>query len=332
MGGLAMSHVRRREFIGLLGGAAAWPFAARAQQMPVIGLLNGQTSAASTTLIAAFRQGLATAGFSEGRNLAILYRSAEGDVGQLPALAAELVRMQVAVIAAVGGDNSVRSAKAATATIPIVFTTGVDPVQTGIAASFNRPGGNVTGASFMGSLVAAKQIGLLRDTAPRLTTIGLLVDTLNPMVPAIIRDVQSAAQAADLKAVVVEVDSEGSIDAGYAQLVEQRVDALVVAASVPFLQHRDRLIALAARHAMPSIYFNRDFPTAGGLMSYGADFRDAYRQAGVYVGRILKGDKPADLPVTLPTRFELVINMKTVKALGLSVAPGLIAIADEVIE
>jgi putative ABC transport system substrate-binding protein len=324
--------VKRREFIWRLGGAAAWPHFARAQQMPVIGLLNGQTSAASTTLIAAFRQGLATTGFSEGRNLAILYRSAEGDVGQLPELAADLVRMQVAVIAAVGGDNSVRSAKAATATIPIVFTTGVDPVQTGIVASLSRPGGNVTGASFMGSLVAAKQIGLLRDTTARLTTIGLLVDTLNPMVPAIIRDVQSAAQAADLKVVVVEVDSEGSIDAGYAQFVEQRVDALVVAASVPFLQHRDRLIALAARHAIPSIYFNRDFPAAGGLMSYGADFRDAYRQAGVYVGRILQGDKPADLPVTLPTKFELVINMNTVKALGLSVAPGLIAIADDVIE
>jgi putative tryptophan/tyrosine transport system substrate-binding protein len=326
--------MRRREFVALLGVAAAWPLAARAQQsaMPVIGLLNGQTSAASTALIAAFRQGLAAAGFVEGRNLAIVYRSAEGDIGQLPALAAELVRLPVAVIAAVGGDNSVRFAKAATATIPIVFTTGTDPVETGIVASLSRPGGNVTGASFMGSLVAAKQIGLLRDTAPRLATIGLLVDPLNPMVPAIIRDVQTAAQGAGLKAVAVEVNGERDIDAALAQFVEQRVDALIVTASVPFLQQRDRLITLAARHAIPAIYFNRDFPSGGGLMSYGADLRDAYRQAGVYVGRILKGDKPADLPVTLPTRFELVINMKTVKALGLSVPPGLIAIADEVIE
>ena len=300
--------------------------------MPVIGLLNGQTSAASTALIVAFRQELAAAGFVEGRNLAIVYRAAEGDVGQLPALAAELVRLQVAVIAAVGGDNSVRSAKAATATIPIVFTTGGDPVQTGIVVSLNRPGGNATGVSFMGSLVAAKQIGLLRDTAPRLATIGLLVNPLNPMVPSIIRDVQTTVQTAALKAVVIQVNGEHEIDAGFAQFDEQGVDALIVAASVPFLQQRDRLIALAARHAIPSIYFSRDFPAAGGLMSYGADFRDAYREAGVYVGRILKGDKPADLPVMLPTKFELVINLKAAKALGLTVAPTVLAIADEVIE
>jgi len=184
----------------------------------------------------------------------------------------------------------------------------------------------------MGSLVAAKQIGLLRDTVPRLAAIGLLVNPLNPMVPAIIEDVQTTARAAGLKAVVVEVNSEHDVDAGFAQFVEKRVDALIVAASVPFLQQRDRLIALATRLAIPSIYFNRDFPAAGGLMSYGADFRDAYRQAGVYVGRILKGDNPVDLPVMLPTKFQLVINMKTVHALGLSVPPGLIAIADEVIE
>ena len=196
-----------------------------------------------------------------------------------------------------------------------MFTTGTDPVETGIVASLSRPGGNVTGASFMGSLVAAKQIGLLRDIAPRLATIGLLVDPLNPMVPAIIiRDVQTAAQGAGLKAVVVEVNGERDIDAALAQFVEQRVDALIVTASVPFLQQRDRLITLAARHAIPAIYFNRDFPSAGGLMSYGADLRDAYRQAGVYVGRILKGDKPADLPVTLPTRFELVIISPEMKA------------------
>ena len=322
--------MRRRKFIALLGSAAAaWPLAARAQQpaMSVIGVLNG------TSLLPAFRQGLGEAGFDEGRNVAIVYRSAEGDIERLPALAAELVRLRVAVIVAVGGDNSVLSAKAATSTIPIVFTTGGDPVESGIVASLSRPGGNVTGATFLGSMAAAKQIGLLRDMVPKLGTIGLLVNSLNSATPAAVaNDVQRSAQAAGIKAVVAEVNSEPDIDAALARLIEQRIDALVITGIVFFNRYLDRMVALTAQHRIPAIFTNRVFPVAGGLMSYGADARDAYRQAGVYVGRILKGDKPADLPVMQATKFVFVINMKTVKALGLAVPPGLLAIADEVIE
>jgi len=328
-----MSGMGRREFVALLGGAAAaWPVAARAQQ-PVIGYLNGQTSAVSTKFIEAFRQGLADTGFVEGRNLAIVYRSAEGDVTRLPVLAAELVRIPVAVIAAVGGDSSVRSAKAATTAIPIVFTTASDPVETGIVASLSRPGGNVTGVTFLGSLVAAKQIGLLRDMVPKLATVGLLTAPFVPMAASIARDVQTAAQAAGLKAVIVDdVKNERDIEAAFTQFADQAVDALVISSGVFFIRHLDRLIALTSRHALPAIFNDRDYTAGGGLMSYGADNTDAYRQAAFYVGRILRGDKPADLPVMQPTRFALVINMKTAKALGLVVPPGLLAVADEVIE
>src|SRR5262245_55347808 len=324
--------MRRREFITLLGGTAAWPPAARAQQMPVIGLLNGQSSAASASLLAAFRQGLKEAGYFEGRNLAIVYRSAEGDVTRLPELAAELVQIPVAALVAVGGDGAVRSAKAATATIPIVFTTAGDPVETGIVASLNRPGGNVTGATFLGSLVAAKQIGLLRDVVPKLATIGLLTSRSMSMAESITRDVQAAAQAGGLKAGVVDIIREGEIDAAFSQYAEQRVDALVISSGIICSRLRDRIVSLAARHALPAISTDRLYPAAGGLMSYGADSRDAYRQAGLYVSRILRGDKPGNLPVVQPTKFVLMINMKTAKALGLTVPPGLLAIADEVIE
>jgi putative tryptophan/tyrosine transport system substrate-binding protein len=325
---------KRREFITLLGGTAVWPLPARAQQqqMSVIGLLNGQSSAASIGQLAAFRQGLAESGYFEGRNLAIVYRSAEGDVARLPALAAELVQIPVAVLAAVGGDSTVRSAKAATATIPIVFTTAADPVEAGIVASLNRPGGNITGATFLGSLVAAKQIGLLRDVVPKLATIGLLLSPSISMSESITRDVQAAAQAGGLKAVVVGISREGEIDAAFSHYAEQRVDALVIASGVIFNRLRDRIVSLAARHALPAISTDRLYPAAGGLMSYGADNRDAYRQAGLYVSRILRGDKPGNLPVVQPTKFVLVINMKTTKALGLTAPPGLLAIADEVIE
>jgi len=326
--------IRRREFITLVGGAAAaWPFAARAQQpaMPVIGLLNGQSS---TGFLPAFRQGLSEVGFNEGRNVAIVYRSAEGEVDRLPALAAELVQLRVVVIAAVGGDNSVRSAKAATATIPIVFTTGADPVEFGIVGSLSRPGGNVTGATFLSSLAAAKQIGLLRDIVPNLATIGLLVNPVNApgLAAAVTNDVQKSAQAAGIKTIIVEVNNERDIEPAFARLVEQRIEALVIAGIVFFNLYRDRLVALTAQYRIPAIFSNRVFPAAGGLMSYGADARDAYRQAGVYAGRILKGEKPADLPVVQSTKFVFVINMKTVKALGVTVPPGLLAIADEVIE
>jgi putative tryptophan/tyrosine transport system substrate-binding protein len=326
--------MRRREFITLLGGAIiAWPLAARAQQqmMSVIGLLNGQ---ATTSLIPAFRQGLSEAGFDEGRNVAIVYRSAEGEVERLRALADELVRLRVGVIAAVGGTNSVLAAKAATTTIPIVFTSGVDPVESGVIASLSRPGGNVTGATFLSSMAASKQLGLLRDMVPKLATIGVLVNPLSgpSLAAAITKDVQQSAQAAGIKSVVVEVNSERDFNPAFAQLIEQRVDALVIAGLIFFNRYMDRVVALTGQHKIPAIYSNRGFPEAGGLMSYGAEQRDAYRQAGLYVGRILKGDKPADLPVMQPTKFTFVINMKTVKALGLTVPPGLLAIADEVIE
>jgi putative ABC transport system substrate-binding protein len=326
--------IARRKFVAALGGAAAWPIAARGQQpaIPALGLLNATTSAAAHNLLSAFRQGLADAGFVEGRNLAIVYRSAEGDVARLPALAAELVQIPVAVIAAVGGDSAVHTAKATTTAIPIVFTTASDPVETGMVASLSRPGGNVTGATTLGSLVPAKHIGLLRDMVPKLATVGFLTSPSVPASATTIRDVQMAAQSADLKAVVVSVNSEAEVDTAFAQFREQRVDALVISSGTFFNRLRDRVVALAARHAIPTISPSRDFPVAGGLMSYGADSRDMYRQAALYVARILRGDKPADLPVTQPTRFELVINMKTVKALGMTVPPGLLAIADEVIE
>jgi putative ABC transport system substrate-binding protein len=326
--------MKRREFIAGLGGAVAWPLAGRAQElaMPVVGLLNGQTSAAAQNLLAAFRRGLDDTGFVEGRNISIVYRSSEGNFALLPELANELVRIPVAIIAAVGGDNSVLSAKAATATIPIVFTTGGDPVDTGIVASLNRPDRNVTGATFLGSLVVTKQIGILRDMVTKLTTIGVLVGNTNPMTPSILKEAQAAAQVARLKMVVISVNSDRDIDDALARFVEQHVDALVIASAVFLNSRRDRLIELAARHAIPAIDTNREFPANGGLMSYGSDLRDTYRQAGVYVGRILRGAKPADLPVMQPTRFHLAINLKTSKALGLTVPPPLLAIADEVIE
>jgi putative ABC transport system substrate-binding protein len=329
-----MLGIRRRDFIAVLGGAAAWPLAASAQPrtMQVIGLLVGQPSATLTGQLAAFRQGLTEAGFVEGRNLAIVYRSAEGKPERLPALAAELVDIPVAVIAAVGGDVSVLSAKAATTTIPIVFTTGGDPVETSIVASLNRPGGNVTGASFLGSLVAAKQFSLLRDIVPGLRTLGLLLNSTNPSSVLSVRDVQVAVQPLGLKLVTADAVTDSYIDKAFAQFVEQRIDGLIIASAIFFLRNRERLIALAARHAIPSIFNGREFTTDGGLMSYGPDNRDAYRQAGLYVARILKGDKPADLPVTQATKFELVINVKTAKALNLTFPPTLRALATEVIE
>jgi putative ABC transport system substrate-binding protein len=326
--------MKRREFIGLLGGAAAgWQRPALAQQaMPVVGLLNGQSSAVSAALLAAFRQGLAEAGFVEGRNLSIVYRSAEGEVARLPALAAELVDIPVAVIAAVGGDNTVLAAKAATATIPIVFTSGSDPVETGIVTSLNRPGGNVTGATFLSSLMSAKRIGLLRDLVPKLMTIGFLTNPSVPMAQSVMREVRTAAQAAGLEAIVIEVTREDEIVTAFAQFSRERIDALVISSGVFFSRQREQLIALAAEHAIPTMYNDHDQPAAGGLVSYGADNKEAYRKAALYVGRILRGDKPAELPVMQPTKFVLVINTKTARALGLTLSPAILALADEVIE
>jgi putative ABC transport system substrate-binding protein len=327
--------IRRREFIRLLGGAAAaWPVAVRAQQpaMPVVGLLQTQSSTMGMSLVEALREGLAATGFVEGRNVAIVYRSAQGDIARLPALAAELVHIPVAVIAAVGGDTSIHAAKAVTATVPIVFTTGSDPVATGIVASLNRPGGNVTGATFLASLVVTKHVGLMRDMVPKLATLGFLTTPLVSSAAAITRQLEAAAQAVGLKVVVASVNSEAEIDTAFALFVEQRVDALVISSGAFFNRVLARLVGLTERHAIPAIASTGDFPAAGGLMSYGADLRDTYRQVGLYVGRILRGDKPGDLPIMQPTKFALIINIKTAKALGLTAPPGLLAIADEVIE
>jgi putative tryptophan/tyrosine transport system substrate-binding protein len=327
--------VRRRDFITIAGGAASagWPVAVRAQPaMPVIGLLQSQSSTLGTSLVGALRQGLADAGFVEGRTVAIVYRSAQGDVARLPALAAELVRIPVTVIAAVGGDTSVQAAKSATTTIPIVFTSGSDPVATGIVASLNRPGGNITGVTFLSSQVAAKHVGLLHDMVPKLTTVGLLTTALAPSPTATMRRLETAAQAIGVKAIEANIDSEAEIDTAFAQFGGQRVDALVIASGAFFSRVVARLVALTKQYAIPAIMPTDDFPAAGGLMSYGADVLDTYHQAGLYVGRILRGDKSGDLPIMQPTKFRLVINMKTARALGLTAPPGLLAIADEVIE
>jgi putative ABC transport system substrate-binding protein len=324
--------MRRRDFITLLGGAAAWPVGARAQQsrsMRVIGLLN---ALGTGQYFAAFRGGLAEGGFFEGRNVAIVYRSAEGDGAKLPALAAELVDIPVEAIAAVGGDECVLSAKAATASIPILFETGSDPVEVGFVVSLNRPGGNVTGTSSANNMLAPKQVGLLRDLVPGLTTVGILFASTGSMSTPVSAGVQAALRAAGLNPVIIEVRSQRDLDATFARFADQKIGALVIAASVFFGRYRDRLIALAAQHAIPTMFSNRIYVAEGGLISYSADVADSYRQVGVYVGRVLKGEKPTNLPVIQPTKYELVVNLKTAKALGLTVPPTLLAIADDVIE
>ena len=328
--------MRRRELLTLLSGTTLiWPLAVHAQHpMSVIGYLSTGSAESDNipSRLIAFRSGLTEMGYFEGRNVAIEYRWAEGQYDRLPALTTDLVNRLVSVIVAAGAPT-VFAAKAATSTIPIVFTTGGDPVELGIVPSLSRPGGNVTGATFLGSMAGPKQIGLLRDLVPKLATIGLLVSPVSTSgADATTREVQTAAQAAGFKAGIVDLNSEHDIDAAFARLIEQRIDALVFTGIVFFNRYRDRLVALTTQHRIPAVFTNRVFPEAGGLMSYGADASDAYRQAGVYVGRILKGDKPADLPVMQATKFVFVINMRTVKALGLIVPPGLLAIADEVIE
>jgi putative tryptophan/tyrosine transport system substrate-binding protein len=324
----------RREFITLLGGAAAgWPFAAHAQQggKPVIGFLNGGSSTRWAHLVAAYRRGLNEAGYAENQNVAIEYRWAEGHYDRLPALAADLVVRQVTVIVAGGGEPAALAAKAATSTIPIVFTVDGDPVKTGLVTSLSRPGGNITGqVSFAGAL-GAKRLGLVLDLV-RTSLIAVLV---NPNFPAGLNelaDLEAASEVRGQQLLVLRATNESEIEAAFANIVERRPGAVIVCADVFFVARREMIVSLAARYAMPAIYVQREYPLAGGLISYGISFADQYRQLGGYTARILKGTKPADLPVLQPTKFELVINAQTARLLGLTIPPGLLAIADEVIE
>ena len=325
--------MKRRAFITLLSGAATWPLAARAQQpaMPVVGFLRSTSANASAELVAALRRGLTEAGYIEGQNIAIEYRWAENREERLPTLAADLVRRQCAVIIA-GGVAAAHAAKAATATIPIVFATGDDPVKVGLVARFNRPGGNITDISFFNSAdLESKQLELLREVMPKASVIGVLVNpTMAASAESQERDARVAARALGLQ--ILTLNAERDFDAAFTAFAQQGAGALLIAGNALFTGQRDRLVALAARYALPTIYGLREFVLAGGMMSYGGSITEAYRQVGLYAARILKGEKPADLPVVLPTKYELVINLKTAKALGLDVPATLLARADEVIE
>jgi putative tryptophan/tyrosine transport system substrate-binding protein len=326
--------MRRRDFITLLGGAAVWPLAARAQQpaMPVIGFLNAASAGPFRQQIAAFREGLKESGYVEGQNVAVEYRWAEGQYDRLPALAVDLVRRQVSVIVAGGGAPAVLAAKTATTVIPIVFSAGADPVGLDLVASLNRPGGNITGVYHFTTGLEAKRLGLLHEMVPKATTIAVLVNPNYSDAENQLRDVQEAAVPLGVQFVVVRANAESDFDAAFSTVVQRKAAALQVCASPFFNTKRQQLVLRAARHALPAIYEWREFAEAGGLMSYGTSLADAYRQAGVYAGRILKGAKPADLPIVQSTKFEFVINLNTAKALGLTIPPGVLAIADEVIE
>src|SRR6266567_3088432 len=337
-GGRAMKRtslpLQRREFIALLGGGAVvWPFAVNAQQsLPVVGFLSSRSPEESAHLVEAFRGGLKDGGFIEGQSVSLEFRWARGDYGRLPALAAELVNRRVTVIAAVGGDPSNKAAKQATATIPIVFATGSDPVQAGLVESFNRPGGNATGVTTSTNLMEPKRLGLLRELAPGVSLVGALV---NPNFPAAVRqaaDIEQAARTVGQRILIANATTDEELDAAFASFVRGGVGALLVTADPYFDVRRDRIVAFAARQRLPAIYQFREFAVAGGILSYGLSFVDVYRQVGVYTAKILNGAKPAELPVQQVTKFELIINMKTAKTLGISISDNLLSLADEVIE
>jgi putative tryptophan/tyrosine transport system substrate-binding protein len=325
--------MRRREFISLLGGAAAaWPTVARAQSsMPVVGFLNSLSSAETTHFVSAFRQGVAQAGLVEGNSIRFEYLYADGAYQRLPGMAAEFVRQNVAVIAA-GAPPAALAAKAATATIPIVFIVGFDPVTAGLVASYNRPGGNATGVCLITSPLAQKRLELIFELVPKARIISMLVNPTFPDTAIEVQDAQRAASAYGPQLRTVNAGTAAEIDSAFALIREQGADALIVASDPFFVTQREQLVALAARHGIPAIYPFRESVAAGGLMSYGASLADAYRQVGLYTGRIVKGEKPADLPVVQPTTFEMVINLMTAKSLGIDVPPTLLARADEVIE
>ena len=332
-GHMQINRLRRREIIGILGGAAMWPLVARAQQpaLPVIGFLNGTSPEGYGRFVSAFRQGLSETGYVENINVAIEYRWAEGQYDRLPALAADLVRRQVSLIAATSTPANL-IAKAATTTIPIVFTTSSDPVALGLVASLDRPGGNITGVATLNVDVGPKRLEVLHQMIPTDTIITLLVNPTNPNVEAQTRNVREAARIIGREIAVTNATSEGDIDAVFAALGQQRTRALFLNTDAFFFSRRDQLIALARRYAVPAIFDRREFAEAGGLISYGGSVTDAYRLAGIYSGRILKGEKPADLPVIQSTKIELIINLKTAKALGVTLPPALLGRADEVME
>jgi ABC-type uncharacterized transport system substrate-binding protein len=324
--------MNRRTFITLLGGAAAWPLAARAQPPTVVGFLSGASAWEYAHLASAFRQGLGDASFSEGRNLFIEYRWAEGHYERLPALAAELVARRPSVIVATGGISAALAAKAATATIPIVFANGGDTVKSGLVASVNSPEGNITGVSFINNVLGSKRLQLLCGVAPKARTIGIVVNPNNPSTERDLHDIHLAAPSIGVQILRVNAGSERDFDRAFADLAERRVEALLVNSDAFFFTRRAQLIELTARLAVPTMFELREWVLSGGLMSYGTSIAEAYRKAGVYTGRVLRGEMPRDLPVQQSTKFELVINLKTAKALGIAIPPTMLALADEVIE
>jgi putative ABC transport system substrate-binding protein len=325
--------MRRREFITLLGGAAAWPITVRAQQgsMPVVGILSSQSQESEAALLTEWRKGLDDTGYVGGRNVLFEYRFADGQNDRLPTLAADLVRRQVAVLVA-NTTPPALAAKAATTTIPIVFMTGVDPVEMGLVASFNRPGANVTGVTFLSNKLVAKRLELLATLVSGAAPIGMLAHTRNPNTAADVRDALAAAAALGRTLLVERVASPSEVDAAVTTLVERRIVALFVAPQADFRNWQQQILALAERHALPTSFSNSDFVVAGGLMSYGPNQNDSYREAGIYTGRILKGEKPAELPVLVSTKFNFAINLKTAKALGLTVTPTMLALTTMLIE